>query len=206
MNGSWLRRYVALSFAIFLVFLNPGGSLAYTGGPALAEILGWDEREQKIYVLECGPGEVGSCRMSYFALGSVNPERKWRSAREITDDSQLDSLKARLKPLVYWPSEALSGHVEVTPHDSVDVPIGRIPRFQLDVSYYMGEFQGVRFRLLSFGREFVIKDVYRIPGRDDFLLLVTFRGNPYGMFEETQVPILILKGKWQDLHEVSWSF
>ena len=200
------RRIWFAGFVLAALVQGSGAARGYEGGPGLVEVIGWDERAQRIYLLEYPPFE-GGCFISYFALGSATPEQERRASEafdgDVSKSPRLRALRARLKPLSYQPFEVLSGEVAVTRHDSVDVPNGRFARFQIEARY-RGEFEGLRFRLLSFGHEFVIKDVYRIPGREDYLFIVSFHGNPYGMFEETQVPVVILKGKRDRVHEISW--
>jgi hypothetical protein len=198
MRFGWILVIAAIAFCPRIVS-------GYTGGPALIEVVGWDKQAQRVYFVEYPPGETGSIDVSYFALTSAAPDEKhvaWEDPA-VAHPARLDSLRRRVTPLVFWPSETLSGHVEAALLDSVDVPNGRFARFRLDV-YYTGSFGGLRFRVRSYGREFVIKDAYRILGREDWLFVVSFRGNPYGMFEETQMPVLIRSGAWNQLRDLVW--
>jgi hypothetical protein len=192
-------------FVIVVIVFWPRYALGYSGGPALVEVVGWDKQAQRVYFLEYPPVESGSFYVCSFAPASTKPGEKHVAWEELGDrrSARLDSLRRRSIPLEFRATEVLSGHIEATLQDSVEAQDMRFARFRLNV-YYTGSFGGLRFRVLSYGREFVIKDVYRVPGREDFLFVVSFRGNPYGMFEETQMPLLIRKGTWDRVRELVW--
>jgi hypothetical protein len=136
-------------FIIAAIAFCPRIAFGYTGGPALVEVIGWDKQAQRVYFLEYPPEESGSFYVSYFALTSARPDEKqvaWEDLSDTRKSARLDSLRRRLTLLAFWSTEVLSGHVESTLRDSVDVPNGRIARFQLNV-HYTGSFEGLRFRV-----------------------------------------------------------
>jgi hypothetical protein len=182
---------------------------AYTGGPALVEVLGWDGRSQRVYVRLFPAGEsdtFGEIRfMATDSLGRVRTGRPaWNRPELASDDSrqtgELGRLRRSLEPLhpAAFPTLPQSNPT-VTAIDTVDVPRGRVAAYHLRARFDLGP----EFECTSYGREFAIKDMYPLPGRGAALYVVVFRGNPHdGLLAETQVPVIV--GSKEELVRVSW--
>jgi hypothetical protein len=213
--SSWrpgARRTLYVTLSALLHGLSTGSDLAvgYTGGPAVVDVLGWDPVAKRIYFYGCSPGETGAFGdVSYFDLASRDPERlkrvSWNQPEATSNDRDqtrlFKALRNRLKPLIPIMHPALAKALTVTKIDSVVTPLGNRARYHLEVTYEIG----LNFEVEAYSKDFAVRDMFRVPGRREWLYVVTFRGNPYdGLLAETQVPVLVVGSQEGRARRLSW--
>jgi hypothetical protein len=177
--------------------LFPAVAQAYTGGPKLVDVLGWDVGAHRVYFHSIPHDESYSFGAVYhFDLAGKTPEKQRKVAWSVGDadvrdpDQQrrLRSLRSGLTPLAPSPEACLGWGVDIVHADSIDSPPGaRIARYRMRLSIY----DGPRFEFTGYHRpDACLKNVYVIPGRKERLYIVAFRGNAYDI-AETQVAVLV---------------
>jgi hypothetical protein len=185
-------------------------AVAYTGGPVLVTVLGWDPTERRIWLRESDAGETGGFGLfTFFDLASEDPTTRRRASWNRPDapendpdqNSKVAALRERLTPLWPFVATALPKQLTVSRIDSVSTPLGMRPRYRLRVLYEIGS----DFECDAYSPEFIVKDVYPLPDRSAWLYVVAFRGNPFdGLLAETQVPTLFMAGAPRKVRVVTW--
>lgn len=176
----------------------PGAAFATVGGPTLCEVLGWDAREQRVYVHEIptdGGDSFGPVR--YFALAGAEPTRAldvgWSRPGEGTLDDpvqvrELVKLRARLAPLRLVPASALPLASTVVATDSVKAWDATRVRYRVRVTFDLR----LEFEVLAFDAPTVVRTAeYVIPGRAERLIVLAFIGQPFEGDYEVQIPLLV---------------
>jgi hypothetical protein len=197
-----------------LALVLPNAVPAYEGGPALVEVLGWEPKENRVYVYELPIGESGAFGViSYMQIDSTSVSKTrvaWSYVDALENNPEqirrLKNLRQRLEPLDLVPASSLPNEKPViTQLDSVDTPYGKVAALGMHASYWT---LGVTFECISYGRDFTVKDVYRIPKSKARVFIVAFKGNPNdGMLPETQVPVVVVpKGATTQTVRVSWEY
>ena len=179
----------------FLACHSP--AFAYTGGPLLVDVLGWDAKSHRVYFHTIPANEsfyFGA--VYYFDLEGVHKQRRiqlawskgWAEANEPDHNHRLKMLRSRLAPLLPEPDACLGWSTDIVSADSVDsLSAGKRPRYRL---HYFG-MNGPRFECTAYGRpDACIKNAYAIPGRKERLYVFAFRGNIFDI-AETQVAVLV---------------
>lgn len=201
------RDFVLLA-AMAAVFGGATAASAYTGGPDVVEILGWDPGTERVYFHAIPGGETSDIGGTfYFDFRSPNPWKRqqapWSLAGVSFDDTlqkaKLKSLKARLQRMSPEVAPVFpSGRWRVVSSDTLRLPYDRVKRLFVRMTPYGGP----EFEVVAYGRpEVVVKDVYPIPGREIRIFVLTFFGNPYDGLAETQVPVVGLPG----VPRIEWS-
>ena len=192
-----LMRRLAMPCLLWTLFAA-GTTHAYTGGPMLVDVLGWDRRAHRVYFHSIPANESYSFGAVYFfELGGKNSQRRsqlaWSIGDANADDAdrtrRLQTLRRSLMPLVPTPESSLGWGVEVLSTDTIPSPSSApLRRFKLRLAS-----SGLHFEFTGYHRpDACIKDVYSIPDRTERLYVVTFRGNSRDM-AETQVPVLVAR-------------
>jgi hypothetical protein len=194
MRPGWTVVVPALALAAFLAGAAP--ARATVGGPTLADVLGWSPAEQRVYVHMMpisGGDDFGE--VLYFALDSDLPERPnlvaWSRGGEGTVDDpvlqdSLAALRGRLVPLAPEPAVALPQRITVETADTLRDCFDA-PRFRVRVQWQDQEFVVTCF----FRSDVVVKDAFRVPGRHERLLLISFIGDCSEGGYETQEPVML---------------
>jgi hypothetical protein len=184
-----------IGFAVLLV--AHGQAQAYTGGPLLVDVLGWDANAHRVY-FHTIPDDEGNRfgAVYYFHLDGAKPERRiqvpWSVGEAEANDPdrtrRLQSLRSRLRPLLPKPEASLGWGTIVLRADSLNVEwLGKRPRFRL----LFKSSSGPRFAFTGYEQpDASLKDTYEIPGRREILYVLAFRGNPHDV-AETQVAVLV---------------
>ena len=203
----WLIRW-GLAVVVF------GGGLfsfvsvsAYTGGPELVDVLGWDAETNRLYIRDFPRDESAFFgAVKYFDLRSKEPEmavpvdwnprtNKRAYPREYGLLEELRTTLKRLQPLA---THAIPKAIRILRADSLVTGRG-VPEvlYTLDVTYEIG----IRFQVTSFSPHVVVKDVYKIPDQNAFLYVVVFRGTHD--IAETQLAIVV-DAPFDKVRRIEW--
>jgi hypothetical protein len=182
---------------------------AYTGGPELVEILGWDPSSERIYFHAVPTDESGSFGGTfYFDLKSPKPGTRvqlpWSHCDASYNDSvqvhRLEALRRRLHPVTMKRAAVFPWPPTVLTRDTVLACSEEVPRFTIS----MNSFNGPAFKVHCYWRpEACIKNVYEIPGHAAWVYVVAFFGHVCDPPAETQVPVLVTPSS--GIPEVQWS-
>ncbi len=191
-----------------LLVLLADPARASLGGPLTVRILGWDPSAERIYVEQVGHDESGERNCTfYYDLRGADPARAhvvpasllyppadtagWSRNRR-----ELERTVARLKPLLRedegMPSVLdRSSVVErrtVQPSSSG----GTIERFVVDVSGLEGATPSDSIRVTTY-RDARVQAIrrYRIPGRSEQLIVLSWLGMPFELVYEVQQCVLV---------------
>ena len=201
MKARWL-----VSLAIAVLIASPGR--AYTGGPVIVEVLGWETAKDRLYCRQDGQDESGTERdlLYYFDLRSSTPERPvvldwsrdrdrgWGRAADSLYESRVSSLTRRLKKLSIVDELRRSTlRFRIVP-DSVAVKpssFSNQPPVTLEGSAWT--WRGVpEIRVVTYGSTDVrCLRRYEIPGRTGRLVVISYIGDEYGS-EEVQRAVVLL--------------
>ena len=180
--------------------LGAGPAQASTGGPELAEILGWDAADQKVYFSVLATGENDApAGIFYFDLKSGTPGRarrvSWSSESYPDYDRRLEALKRRMRLLEPYPAPTIPEQQTIVEADTLrNSYFGPYPRYRVRVTVcaYDLPCQGGRIlEVTALGDPSVrILRQYAIPGRKERIGIASFSGLPIETVYESQVPFL----------------
>lgn len=188
------RRIVKTVIASALVALIGAAASATVGGPGLAQVLGWDPVDQKIFCSITDLDESGyPPGLIYFDLKNGRGNRPVRVlwSRDLHDSTRArrwTAITRRLKVLPLEVATSIPLRTTVTRADTLRAEWGEAPRFEvvaqfLEVPYVMATtFFDPSVRLLR---------LYRIPGRNERIAVFSFIGEAAEGGYEEQVPILL---------------
>ena len=207
-GASGARRSLRLALIMFTTLA--ASARAYTGGPQLIDVLGWDAKMERVYV-RSEPRDEGYSFGSvyYFDLRSSAPatprlvgwSRSESAANEPDQADHVRALRARLRRLRPELEETLPSwivHVDSTTVE--EGPWAGVPRFRLRVAFAGGQ----RFECTSYHHaDLCAKGVYHLPGRKEMFWVLAFRGNE-GDPAETDVAVLVTPNQFQRSVPVEW--
>lgn len=194
LSASWIRPL----FAAVLAMACVEGAFAYTGGPECVEVLGWDPADRKVFCAIHDLSESGlSPGLMCFPLDSLRQSLGTRvhwsrkgTGGAIVRDARWGRIVRRLQPLELVWGPALPRWNRVLVADSVETPFdGKVARFKVRVGIPW-DVGGTDVHVTTYYHSVVaIPHVYRVPGRAELLVVLSFIGKPHGG-EEVQVPVL----------------
>ena len=189
---------LAQFLVVFFGCLGP--SSAYTGGPTRAQVLGYDQTENKVfYQIRFHDESSRGPEVYYFRLDGPKPAQPIHaqslSQPDVTKPppeavSQLQELRQRLVPLVGLPEFELTLHVSA---DNAGKD-GRwdVPRYKITAVVSSGLKEAVA-QLDGFCSPRIrAEGLYQVPGRSELLLVLSYIGKAYGC-EEIDFPILLIE-------------
>ena len=185
----WFRSLVVL--ASLLAFANIAS--AYTGGPVRVHVEGIDPKEQKVFYRLFDYDESGNGpQVWYFDLNSAHPTQPLR-ARSLEGDEKGFS-PAWVN--VYRRLQRLRGEEKFDLHFSVDAEsVGvdsgwNTPIYDLRVHIESGpKVRDLRFQAHC-DPLVRVQGIYRIPGRDEEIVVFSRIGRVYAC-EEVELPVLL---------------
>jgi hypothetical protein len=191
------RRLALICLSTLRLLAWHAPASAYTGGPLLVDVLGWDAKTHRVYFHTIPANEGDNFgAVYYFDLDGVHKERRiqlaWSQGEAEGNEphhvQQLKSLRSRLTPLLPEPVACLGWGTSIVSADSVDsLSSGKRARYRLHFS----GMDGPRFECTAYGLpDACIKNAYAIPERKERLYVFAFRGNVFDM-AETQVAVLV---------------
>lgn len=201
----------AIPLAVAMMFACATYSLATTGGPQLAQVLGWDPSTQRVYYLvEDDSGEVRPSELWYFALGDSAPWIPHRSrmiiAAEEDDPVELRSLMRRLQHL--HPGRRLGCFVRTatTSAGKRSSPGGEALQFARQVATITSGDNSAVVRFVNYGDCPVeIGATYEggAPSLPFTLVLLSFEGIPWEGGYEVQMPVLLTRSP-AGVRDITW--
>jgi hypothetical protein len=189
--------------ALVAISIGPGflaASSAYEGGPLTVELLGYEAVDGKVYYWQHDGSEAGEPRRTYyFDLKSSTPTVP---VHAISLDVPIDSMSTGVGVKRWWPiSKRLRPLEELRDFDT------RVTVHSDSVGFDKGQ-QVVHYRLridiVANGQQHTLsvdgychttvslRGVYRIPTRDELLIVLTYVGRAY-YCEDVQLPLVLLK-------------
>jgi hypothetical protein len=202
----WVALVVALGLGC-----TASTALAYTGGPFVAEVLGFDRASQRIYHVLHHYSDAGDpSTLWYFPLTDSIPwepvRGPWTGADGV--QSRPDSLRCQLEPL--WPAARSNVRLqaEVLRADTMTTPMDtREARRLLGVDL-RGNFGSHRVEVVTFCSPRVeVAGVFYVPQQDPgrwcLLVVLAYVGDWYGC-EEAQVPLLVSNQEEPVRHLGEW--
>lgn len=189
------RCLVAIPLLGVLQCGTAGGT---TGGPELAQFLGWDARESKaffriVYVDESGAPDG----IFYFNVGGSKPrqlERVSWSRRDAEDSlyrANLATLRRRLIPLPEDLAPTIPEESKVLEVDTLRSDFGAWPRFRVRLTDLQCLGGGVLEVTTMRDPSVRVLRQWTIPDRRGRLAIVSFRGRDNEMGYEVQVPVFL---------------
>lgn len=214
-----MKRSWAAAIAVF-VSLCPSLVRATVGGMEYAEPLGWDAAHQKAFFLVQSVSEAGRGPfVIYFDLGGVSPDRPvqvgWSKGGGDEDSlsaSRLESLRRRLRPLIDIPGQTVFHYSRIVGEDSVASLDGDtyFKRYRIIVSDHQITDGSFEVTTLCDPDVRMIRR-YRVGKDGPMFGILSFRGVPWEMCYETQVPVLLsspsppdLKGTPRKVEWIRW--
>lgn len=187
------------------------GAGARHGGPSLLEVLGWEPKTHRIWMHE-KPTQSGDLfgAVLFFDLDAADPDSLhdagWLpngagSAGDTGLAERLKQLRRRLRPLKQETTSQLPTDIDVLTVDSLRcTPHLRRPRTLVRTRFdgYFG------FEVQTYAPERgVSRSVWRIPGREERLTVLSYFGDRDEMGYEVQVPVL-QRSDDPDMRQVRW--
>jgi hypothetical protein len=187
--------------------LVAGTGRAFTGGPVLVEVLGWDAANERLYCRQDGQDESATERdlLYYFDLRSATPERPvvldwsrsrdrgWGKAADSLYESRVSSLERRLKKLpIVDELERSTLRFRVVP-DAVVAPSRFTSSNPATLEGSAWTWRGVpEMRVVTYGSNDVrCLRRYAIPGRAGRVVVISYIGDDYGPEEIQRVVVLL---------------
>jgi hypothetical protein len=168
---------------------------ATVGGTFVAEVMGWDSKDEKVFVTIHNNSEgVGDGDMlAYFRLDgsrdSLATNVPWESD-DSTRAHRLSAIRRRLKPLAEdWEASSIPRSIRII--DSSYVKSHDLWRYNLSVGSPSFRWGG-EIQVQVYGSPIVnFHRVYTVPGRPELVVVLAFIGWSAEGGYETQVPVLL---------------
>ena len=179
--------------------LQHGAARGTTGGPELAELLGWDARESKAFFRIVYVGESGDPdAIFYLNLGGPTPRQLVRVSWSKGDHedslyhANLASLRRRLVPLPETLAPTIPEESKILEVDTLRSDFGGAwPRFRVQLTDLQCLDGGVLEVTTMRDPSVRVLRQWTITGRRERLAVVSFRGFDFEMGYEVQVPVLL---------------
>jgi hypothetical protein len=198
-----LKRARTSLVGLVLVLALPGETMmpatnATLGGPRVADILGYDPVDRKVYYMYAWRDESSRLpQLYYLALAGPKPEqavavRSLYKGQEETFFAQLKKLRERLVPLTRPKTETMSLTITITKSDIERISSNdTASRFFMAVELAHHPFQS-KFEVKAYCRRQVgLVDWYLVPGEKYAVANFTYTGNPVETCYETQTVALL---------------
>lgn len=184
---------------------------ATLGGPETIQVLGYENKEHKLYLLRHFEDERGRLpQLYYYQLNSKTPEKLIEvkslylnpKTKEIDYDQDgqkfekdLSQIQKRLTPLIKDDSSATQ--IKMINNKVHQVPAWhtlseKIPQYtityQLQMPYYESKIQ----EAISYDKQLKITQKYRIPNENKKLVIIQYLGIPMETGYNIEDPVLLL--------------
>lgn len=198
-SGRFTLSAVLLGLALATVVSSPAS--AYTGGPVRAHIAGYDRAEHRVfYYLIFSDESNSSPQVWFFDLDATDPTKPVRAP--LLESGEDGTRRGSGSISAAWRSfsgglEALQGRrcfdISLslqTDGAGVDTLRGGDTGYHAHLAVET-EGRATSLDFVAFYDTMIaVRGVYEIPGREEFLMVLTYRGRAYGA-EEVERPILI---------------
>jgi hypothetical protein len=185
------RGMLALSLPILAVHPAAGS----TGGPELAEALGWDGSSGAVYfaIHHCDESGRAPTIVRLPAQGAVRSfeVQAWSKEGDPSDSTyraRMRQLQKRLRPLKETLSTSVAQRHEVAQLDSLKNFSGTWGRFRVHVSWFDGLCEGTVEAITYRDPSLRMIHLYEVPGRNERIGVFSYTGLPYEVGYEVQWP------------------
>ena len=180
------------------------------GGPDLAEVLGWDPVDEKLFVALQLHDETGrGTRIVYFDFRSATPGRAvpvaWSLQHGADYGRRTLALRSRLRPLPSVPASSVFERRQVIGVDTVTTWMEQLPRYHVRAQRLRYAFDGVLEVHTIRDPAVHAVSVHPIPGRRERLAIVGFIGVPHEGGYECQVPVILPAEAERETLRVEWN-
>src|SRR5262245_27720311 len=163
-----------LCLALIVSSTIVGSACAYTGGPQLIDVIGWDAKAERVYLRSAPQDESGEFGGVYFFdLRAQRPTLRrrvsWSQPGAVYNDAEQDArvraLRSRLRRLRPELAETLPSWVVHVDSTTVrEGPWAGTRRFRIRVTFARGQsFECTTYHLA----DMCAKGVYNLPGRKE---------------------------------------
>lgn len=202
---------VTYSFALLIPALLPISSYATVGGGQNIEVLGYEAKEKKLYVLrhfEDGRGRLP--QLYYYQLNSktpdklievkslyINPKSKAIDYDQdgIQFDKDLKKITQRLTPLIKVDSNVVQ--IKVLKNKVYQVVAWhtlseKIPQYTITYQIHMPLFESKVHEAVTYNKQLKITQNYKIPNQNKTVVVVKYRGIPIETGYDIEDSVLLL--------------
>lgn len=200
-------KFITTGF-IFMLSLNVHATV---GGGQNIEVLGYEAKEKKLYVLrhfEDGRGRLP--QLYYYQLNSktpdklievkslyINPKSKAIDYDQdgIQFDKDLKKITQRLTPLIKVDSNVVQ--IKVFKNKVHQVPAWhtlseKIPQYTITYQIHMPLYESKIQEAISYNKQIKITQNYKIPNQNKTVVVVKYRGIPIETGYDIEDPVLLL--------------
>ena len=194
-----MRRWLGVMLVLPVASSIASPVFASVGGPEVAEVLGWDPADRKVFVAIHFHGDSGiSPLVLYFNLSggaAARPQVVSWSRYDARNDSgyrsEFSSLRRRLKPLREETVPELPRMLQVS-SSTISDPTGMSRTRYVVRGRFHHAALGTEFEAVTYDEPSVhLAHLFSIPNRNEKVMIVSFRGIPYEEGYECQVPVLV---------------
>lgn len=186
---------------ILLVSIVMLPAFASTGGPDLAEPLGWNPESGEVFFRIVHGDESGDApsvvRLTLGQRSNQFEPLSWSVGveRDSVYRAELNRIRKTLHPLHEMLWTTIPAMQQALTLETLKADRNAFPRYRVRVSGFNGACRG--WVEAETFRDPVLRMVrlYRVPGRRDLIGVFSFRGTPTEMAYETQVPVLLPQDK-----------
>lgn len=197
-----------ITSSILMLSLNVHATV---GGGQSIEVLGYEMKEQKLYVLRHFEDERGRLpQLYYFQLNSkipeklievkslyINPKTKVIDYDQdgIQFDKDLKKITKRLTPLIKVDSNVVQ--IKVLKNKVRQVPAWHtlsetIPQYTITYQIHMPLYESKIQEAVSYNNQLKITQKYKIPNQSKTVVVVKYRGIPIETGYDIEDPVLLL--------------
>ena len=195
-----MRHFI---FKIFLgwicVFLTASPSHATVGGKSFIELLGYEAKDQKLYLLKHDEDASGRLpQLYYFDFKSAQPEQLievksiyprtktgeidyFSDGTDVPFERELKKITRRLKKL--YPINPNIFKINVEKQETVHVPAWAepektMPEYRYDYTVEDSPYKSTSQQAVSYAPKLAVKQAFRIPKQDRIVVTVEYFGFP----------------------------
>ena len=194
-------RYIILKNTLGLscVFLTASLSHATVGGKSYIELLGYEARDQKLYLLKHNEDASGRLpQLYYFDFKSKHPEQlievksiypqtktgeidHFSNGTDVAFERELKKITRRLKKL--YPINPNIFKINVEKQETVHVPAWAepektMPEYRYDYTVEDSPYKSTSQQAVSYAPKLTVKQAFRIPKQDRIVVTVEYLGFP----------------------------
>ena len=194
-------RYIILKNTLGLscVFLTASLSHATVGGKSYIELLGYEARDQKLYLLKHNEDASGRLpQLYYFDFKSKHPEQlievksiypqtktgeidHFSNGTDVAFERELKKITRRLKKL--YPINPNIFNINIEKQETVHVPAWAepektMPEYRYDYTVEDSPYKSTSQQAVSYAPKLAVKQAFRIPKQDRMVVTVEYLGFP----------------------------
>jgi hypothetical protein len=192
------KRFVTFTL---LLFAFSKGAFASLSGPELIEVLGFNEKDQRVYFLRTFQDESGSLpELDYVNISSpvalIKDESIYAKLDEYDTeefDARIKVLRARLTPLAKEGINGLHLKTNILRTGQENIMETNVPKWDLKIEIGNERYRGSGKATTYFNRDVQILALERLPDKDIAFVVVSYLGIPYEVGYQKNDVIILLK-------------